>query len=146
MSRPLRTEASAASGGSSVEAALGAASAVGSVVVSAASQALQVASERPDVGALFALALLGSAVVGYAAGGGGRGGKGAGDGSAGAGGDGKEGGDAVSTTSSGHTNAVYETSKAVDEYLMLHFGTTAREYFPFKGLDASAFDFPVRCV
>jgi len=52
----------------------------------------------------------------------------------------------LSTTSSGHSGAVYETAKALDEYLLFHYGAPA-ELLPYArvpGAPFSALDFAVR--
>ncbi len=49
----------------------------------------------------------------------------------------------ISTTSSGHSGNVYETDKAVAEYLMFHFGT-AQDLLPYKEGPVSALDFAAR--
>lgn len=52
----------------------------------------------------------------------------------------------LSTTSSGHSGDVYETSKALDEYLLFHFGAP-NELLPYVGMSGAPFealDFAVR--
>lgn len=65
--------------------------------------------------------------------------------------DGGSGGDdavasgAASTTSSGHSGSVYESSKAVSEYLQFHFGS-AKDLLPYADGPHSALNFASRCV
>lgn len=51
----------------------------------------------------------------------------------------------LSTTSGGHSGAVYETSKAVAEYLQFHFGQDD-EILPFACGPKTALNFPTRWV
>jgi hypothetical protein len=52
----------------------------------------------------------------------------------------------ASTTNSGAgSSAVYETQKAVSEYLMFHFADN-KDLMPYACGPASALDFPRRCV
>lgn len=53
----------------------------------------------------------------------------------------------VSTTSSGHDSSVYETQKAVSEYLLFHFGT-AEDILPYPNSIAphNALNFTKRYV
>jgi hypothetical protein len=62
-----------------------------------------------------------------------------------AGGSSSAGSSDVSTTSSSHGQAVYETSKAVAEYLMFHFGAP-RDILPYDNGPTNALDFAGRCV
>ena len=55
------------------------------------------------------------------------------------------GAEALSTTSSGHSGSVYETDKAVAEYLMFHFGAPA-DILPYAAGPHAALDFASRCV
>lgn len=50
---------------------------------------------------------------------------------------------AASTTSSGHSGAVYESSKAVAEYLQFHFGS-AKDIMPYADGPTSALGFASR--
>ena len=52
---------------------------------------------------------------------------------------------AASTTSSGHSGSVYESSKAVSEYLQFHFGS-AKDILPYADGPHSALNFASRCV
>jgi hypothetical protein len=49
----------------------------------------------------------------------------------------------LSTTSSSHSGNVYETQKAVSEYLMFHFGAP-RDILPFEEGPSNALDFAAR--
>jgi hypothetical protein len=51
----------------------------------------------------------------------------------------------ISTTSSSHSGNVYETNKAVAEYLMFHFGAQ-KDILPYENGPKEALDFAVRCV
>lgn len=51
----------------------------------------------------------------------------------------------VSTTSSGHSGAVYETHKAVSEYLMFHFGADD-DILPYPNGPREALNFASRSV
>lgn len=54
---------------------------------------------------------------------------------------------AVSTTSSSHDQSVYETEKAVQEYLLLHFGAD-KDILPYSAdiAPTNALHFPERLV
>lgn len=52
-------------------------------------------------------------------------------------------GEALSTTSSGHSGSVYETSKAVAEYLMFHFGSPT-DILPYEDGPHNALNFASR--
>lgn len=49
----------------------------------------------------------------------------------------------ISTTSSGHSGNVYETDKAVAEYLMFHFGAD-NDILPYENGPKDALNFAVR--
>ncbi len=49
----------------------------------------------------------------------------------------------MSTTSSSHSGNVYETNKAVAEYLMFHFGAP-EDVLPYANGPKAALDFPAR--
>lgn len=49
----------------------------------------------------------------------------------------------ISTTSSSHSGNVYETDKAVAEYLMFHFGAS-KDILPYENGPKEALDFAVR--
>lgn len=51
----------------------------------------------------------------------------------------------ISTTSSSHSGNVYETDKAVAEYLMFHFGAPS-DILPYDNAPHSALEFASRCV
>lgn len=51
----------------------------------------------------------------------------------------------ISTTSSGHSGNVYETKKAVAEYLQFHFGKDS-DILPYAEGPHSALNFATRCV
>ena len=51
----------------------------------------------------------------------------------------------ISTTSSSHSGNVYETAKAVSEYLMFHFGAP-EVILPYPKGPHAALDFAARCV
>ena len=53
--------------------------------------------------------------------------------------------EALSTTSSGHSGSVYETDKAVAEYLMFHFGAPG-DILPYAEGPHAALEFASRCV